>query len=86
MTNMNEYDMTNFHEYDYFWLEFLNEDGEWEVENGYMTRAEAVADRYHLVGVYAPWTPSQWLRNKDVRIRVERVLGDEDGRVIMTRP
>ena len=57
--------------YNYYWLEFLNADGEWETENGYMTRAEAVADKEHLIGSYAEWTPRQWLRVKDVRIRKE---------------
>ena len=86
MTNTTEYDMTNMHEYDYYWLEFLNAEGEWEIENGYMTRAEAVADKENLIGSYAPWTPRQWLRNKDVRVRKERVVGDADGRMIMTSP
>ena len=55
----------------YYWLEFLNADGEWEIENGYETRSEAQADKEHLIGQYAEWTPNQWLRTKDVRIRKE---------------
>lgn len=55
----------------YYWLEFLNEVGEWEIENGYVTRAEALADKEHLIGRYAEWTPRQWLRQTDVRIRTE---------------
>ena len=56
----------------YYWLEFLNADGEWEIENGYMSRAEAMEDKQHLVGSYAEWTPRQELRTKDVRIREEK--------------
>jgi len=58
----------------YYWLEYLNANGEWEIENGYMTRAEAIEDKNHLIGTYAEWTPKQFLRNKDVRIRIEEVL------------
>ena len=55
----------------YFWLEFLNAEGEWEIENGYVTRAEALADKEHLIGQYADWLPRKWLRQTDVRIRTE---------------
>jgi len=55
----------------YYWLEFLNEDGNWEIENGYLNRSEAAADKECLIGRYAEWLPREWLRNKDVRIRME---------------
>jgi len=59
--------------YKYYWLEYLNANGEWEIENGYMTRSEAIEDKEHLVGTYAEWTPKKSLRNKDVRIRIEEM-------------
>jgi hypothetical protein len=61
----------------YYWLQFKNADGEWEVENGYPIRRDAQDDKEVLIGSYAPWTPRGWLRNKDVRIVVENVP-DED--------
>ena len=59
--------------YKYYWLEYLIANGDWEIENGYRTRSEAVEDKEHLIGTYAEWTPKQWLRNQDVRIREERI-------------
>ena len=34
----------------YYLLEFKNALGEWEIENGYSTLAEAKDDKYHLIG------------------------------------
>ena len=56
----------------YYWLEFKNALGEWELENGYSTLSDAKDDKYHLIGSYAEWTPRNWLRNKDVRVRACR--------------
>mgnify|MGYP003628514374 CR=1 FL=1 len=59
--------------YRYYWLEYLDANGKWEIENGYMTRSEAIEDKEYLIGRYAEWTLSKTLRNRDVRIRIEKI-------------
>jgi hypothetical protein len=61
----------------YYWLEFKNAEGEWEIEQGYMTRGEALDEQYHLIGTRAPWIqPRGWLRKVDVRVKTD-VIDDE---------
>ena len=55
--------------YSYYYVEFLNQDGEWETENGFLSHAEAMTERRDLVGRYAEWLPRGELRQRDVRIR-----------------
>lgn len=73
--------------YSYYYVEVLAQDGVWEMENGFMTRAEAMTEKRDLVGGYAEWLPNGELRHKDIRVRkVQLQAGYRDPNIPRTLP
>lgn len=72
--------------YSYYYVDVLAQDGVWEMENGFMTQAEATTEKRLMVGGYADWLPNG-LRHKDIRVRkVQLQAGFPDPNIPGTLP